>query len=104
MKTAVINIKTDPELKTQAQAIAADLGFSLSSVVNAFLKNLTRTRTITFSAAEEPSDYLIQALKESEEDRLAGRTSPTFDNAKDAIAWLDDPNRKYAYQIQQEVQ
>ena len=104
MKTAVINIKTEMELKTQAQAIAADLGFSLSSLINAFLKNLTRTRAINFSASEEPSDYLIQALKESEEDRLAGRTSPTFDNADDSIAWLNDPNRKYKHQIQQEVQ
>ena len=106
MRTAVINIKTNPELKLEAQTIAADLGFSLSSLINAFLKNLTRTRTVTFSSAvnEEPSDYLIQALKESEEDRLAGRTSPTFDNANDSIAWLNDPNRKYKYQVQQEVQ
>ncbi len=104
MRTAIINVKTDPEIKIQAQTIAADLGFSLSSLINAFLKNLTRTRAVTFSATEEPSDYLIQALKESEEDRLAGRTSPTFDNADDSIAWLNDPNRKYKYQIQQEVQ
>jgi len=103
MKTAVINIKTDKELKLEAQAIAADLGFSLSSLITAFLKNLTRTRAVTFSVSEEPSDYLIQALKESEEDRLAGRTSPTFDNVDDSIAWLNDPNRKYKYQIQQKV-
>jgi len=105
MRTAVVNIKTDSELKREAQAIAADLGFSLSSLINAFLKELARTRAINFSLSrgEEPSDYLIQALKESEEDRLAGRTSPTFDNADDSIAWLNDPNRKYKYQIQQEV-
>lgn len=89
MNTAVINIKTDPGLKLQAQRIATDLGFSLSSLINGYLKQLTRTKTIFFSASnEEPSDYLIQALKESEADRKAGRTSPTFTNADDAIAWL----------------
>lgn len=89
MNTAVINIKTDPGLKLQAQRVATDLGFSLSSLINGYLKQLTRTKTIFFSAAtEEPSDYLIQALKESEADRKAGRTSPTFTNADDAIAWL----------------
>lgn len=89
MRTAVINIKTDPEIKIQAQTIAADLGFSLSSLINAFLKNLTRTRAVAFSATEEPSAYLIQALKESEEDRLAGRYH-SFSNADDAIAFLDN--------------
>jgi len=91
MKTAVINIKTEMELKTQAQAIAADLGFSLSSLVNAFLKEITRTRAISFSLArgEEPSDYLIQTLKESEEDRLAGRYH-SFSNADDAVTFLDN--------------
>ncbi len=54
--------------------------------------------------AEEPSDYLIQVLKESEEDRLAGWTSPAFENTEDAVAWLHDPNRKYDYQIQHDVQ
>lgn len=96
MNTAIINIKTDPQLKKQAQAIASDLGFSLSSLINGYLRQLTRTKTITFSLiSEEPSEYLIQALKESEEDRKAGRTSPTFDNADDAIAWLHDSNRDY---------
>jgi len=104
MSTAIISVETEPDLKAEAQAVAAELGFSLSSLINAFLKNLTLTREVTFRAAgEEPSDYLIQALKESEEDRLAGRTSPAFDSADDAVAWLHDPSRKYQYQIQQEV-
>jgi addiction module RelB/DinJ family antitoxin len=104
MKTAVINIKTDPKLKAQAQEVAANLGFSLSSVINAYLRQLIRTKTVTFSAVDEvPSDYLVQTLKESEEDRLAGRTSPTFDSAEDAVAWLNDPNRKYQNQIREKI-
>ena len=38
MKTAVINIKTDPELKIKAQEVASDLGISLSMVLNSYLK------------------------------------------------------------------
>ena len=48
---------------------------------------------------EEPSDWLINELKESEKDRKKGHTSPAFDNAEDAIAWLNDPNAKYEDQI-----
>lgn len=94
MRTAVINIKTEAKLKIQAQEIAADLGFSLSSLINAFLKQLARTKSVSFSAvSEEPSDYLVKALKESESDRKAGRYY-SFSNAKDAIGFLDSIIKK----------
>ncbi|MBU0570093.1 hypothetical protein KKB40_04960, partial [Patescibacteria group bacterium] len=69
---------------------------SLSSLINGYLRSLVKTKTIHFSLQdEEPSELLIKAIKEAEEDRNAGRVSPSFDNAKDAIAWLDNPKRKY---------
>jgi len=94
MNTAVINVKTDPKLKEKAQEIAADLGFSLSSLVNAYLKQLTRTKAVSFSIPEEPSDYLVKAIEEAEEDLKAGRVA-TFNNPKDAVAWLKNPRGKY---------
>lgn len=95
MNTAVVNVKVNPETKRQAQKVVEELGLSLSSVINGFLKQLIRTRTITFSTSEEPSEYMVKALKKSEEDIKAGRVSPTFDNAKDAIAWLENPKATY---------
>ena len=90
MKTAVINIKTDPKIKVKAQKVAAELGFSLSSLINGYIRHLVKTKAIYFSAkSEEPSEYLMEALKESEADRKAGRVSPGFDNAKDAVDWLE---------------
>lgn len=96
MNTAVINIKVEPGVKKQAHLVADELGFSLSSLIHAFLKNLIKTRTITFSATkkEELSDYAIKALQESMDDIKKGRTSPTFTNAEDAIAWLNKPLSK----------
>ena len=73
MNTAVINIKTDPLLKTKAQKVASELGFSLSSLINAYLKQLVQTKTVSFSLEEKPSKYLLKSLKESEEDIKAGR-------------------------------
>jgi addiction module RelB/DinJ family antitoxin len=96
MKTAVINIKIEAQIKTRAQKVASELGFSLSSLINGYLRSLVKTKTIHFSLRdEEPSELLIKAIKEAEEDRNAGRISPSFDNAKDAIAWLDNSKRKY---------
>lgn len=101
MNTTTINIKADPKVKLQAQKIAAELGLTLSGVLNGFLKQFVRTKKVQFSLEENetPSPYLIQALKEAEEDRKNGWVSPGFDKAEDAIAWLHDPERKYANQI-----
>ena len=86
MNTATINTKIDPEIKAEAQLLAKEFGFSLSSIVNAHIRNFVRTRRISFEMNdEEPSEYLIQALKESEADRKAGRFS-TFDTPEKAIS------------------
>jgi len=96
MNTAVINIKTNSQVKAKAQKVAEELGFSLSSLINGYLRHLVRTKTVHFNTSEKPTEYLIQALKESERDIKAGRVSPGFDNTEDAIKWLNDPNAKYA--------
>ena len=73
MNTAVINIRTDAQVKKQAQKVAGELGMSLSGLVNGLLKHVIKTKTVTFTAREDPSPWLIQALKESREDIKAGR-------------------------------
>lgn len=89
MNTAVINIKINPKVKTKAQKIASELGFSLSSLINGYLNQLIRTKTVHFSTREEiPSEYMIQALKEAEEDRKAGRFY-SFDDPDKAVEFLN---------------
>lgn len=88
MNTAVINIKTEPETKRKAQIVAHEIGVSLSALLNSYLKQLVRTKKVEFNAGEEPSAYLIRTIKKAEENYKAGKSSSTFDNADDAIAWL----------------
>lgn len=96
MNTAVINIKTDPATKLKAKEVASELGLSLSGIINGFLKQLIKTKTVSFSASdEEPTEWMLKMLKESAEDIKAGRVSSSFDTAEDAIAWLNDPNATY---------
>jgi addiction module RelB/DinJ family antitoxin len=47
---SIINIKTETEVKKNAQKIAKDIGLSLSDVINASLRNFIRTREVYFSA------------------------------------------------------
>lgn len=89
MNTAVIITKTDPEIKIEAQKVAKELGFNLSTLVNGWLRQLIKTKTVTFSASnEEPSEYLLSLMKQAEEDYKKGNTSPAFKTGKDAIEWL----------------
>ena len=89
MNTAVINIKTQPEVKLKAQAIAREIGVSLSSLINAYLRQFIRTKKVEFDLEEEPSPYLIRMLKKSERDIKAGRVSPAFKTGEEAVAWLE---------------
>ena len=97
--TAVINIRTDARIKAQAQRVAKEAGLTLSGLINFLIRTVVKTKKLEFDLNETPSPYLIESLKESEEDSKAGRVSPAFDNVKDAIAWLEDKDRKYVNQI-----
>ncbi|MEK7577278.1 MAG: hypothetical protein AAB492_01500 [Patescibacteria group bacterium] len=88
MNTAVINIKTDPKVKKDVQKAAAQLGFSVSALLNGYLRHFLKTKSVHFSLNEEPSEYLLKTLRESEEDRLAGRVV-SFDNPSDELGFLD---------------
>jgi addiction module RelB/DinJ family antitoxin len=67
MKT-VINIKTDKEVKRDAQKIASDLGFSLSAVINAYLKQFVRNKEVYFGVIPHMSSSLEKLLGEVEKD------------------------------------
>lgn len=91
MNTAVVNVKIDPNTKSKAQKIAEELGLSLSSIINGYLKQLIRTKKVSFEISEEElelSDWAKKMLERSEENRKAGKYI-AFDNPDDALAYLD---------------
>lgn len=89
MTTAVVNVKVNPTLKREAKKVAENLGFSLSGVVNAYLKQLVRTKKVDFSLVSEiPSAYMTKAMREAEQDVKAGRMV-SFKSGKDALTYLD---------------
>ena len=67
MKT-IINIKTDKEIKKKAKEVAADLGFSLSAVINAYLKQFVRNKEVYFGLAPHMSPELEKLLGKVEVD------------------------------------
>ena len=90
MNVTSIHIKLESEMKDQAQKTAEELGLSLSAVVKALLKQFIRTQRLSVGIGEEPSIYMIEALKKSNEEYKDGDTSPSFTNAQDSFKWLDE--------------
>lgn len=89
MKT-MINIKTDREVKENAQRIARELGLPLSTVINAYLKEFVRDREVRFSLEPKLRPEVEKTLKKASEDYRKGKnvTAP-FQSAREMDAYLD---------------
>lgn len=58
--------------------------------MNGWLKQLIRTKTVTFSTLdEEAGEYLVSAMEDAEEEYKKKKTSPVFRTGKDAVSWLE---------------
>jgi len=89
MKT-MINIKADSEIKENAQKLALELGLPLSGVINAFLRDFVRSRSISFSVTPKMSGALEIILGKIERDIQTGKNmSPSFSSAEAANSYLD---------------
>ena len=90
MKT-VINIKTDKEIKKNAQKIAKDIGLSLSDVVNASLRNFIRTREVYFSAIPRMTLEFERLVGKIEKDiKEKKNLSPSFSSSEKINDYLDN--------------
>lgn len=86
----VIHVKSDKEVKENAQKLARDLGINLSDVINASLRNFIRTREITFSDTPQMTPELEKLLDRVEEDIKNNRNIVgPFKSAKKANEYLD---------------
>lgn len=64
----VAHIKLDPAVKTAAQRLSGELGFSLSTLINAQLKQFVRDRRLIFSKKANEAAVLDRLLAIIEED------------------------------------
>lgn len=70
----LITVKTDKTLKKAVQEVVDELGISLGTLINSYLRQMVRTKEVYFSASNKPSPYLraviAEAMKEYEEGKL----------------------------------
>lgn len=89
MNITTIHVKIDAKTKNEAKMIAEEFGLTLTSLVNALLRQITRTKELYLSVRkEEPTEYFKQLMKEAEGDIKAGRVI-SFKNGEKALKYLD---------------
>ncbi|MBL7150219.1 MAG: type II toxin-antitoxin system RelB/DinJ family antitoxin [Candidatus Pacebacteria bacterium] len=88
---AVINIKTNKEIKENAQKIAKDVGLSLSDVINASLRNFIRTREVYFSAIPRMTPEFERLIGKFERDiKNKKNVSSNFSSSERINDYLDN--------------
>lgn len=89
MTKTLINIKTDKDVKEQAQRLAKEIGVPLSTVVNAYLKEFIRMREIRIGVEPKIRPEVGRILKQTSNDfRKRKNVAGPFKNAEDALAYL----------------
>ena len=86
-KTAVINVRTEPAIKAQVEALYNSMGVSLSDAINMFLYKSIDYRGLPFELVREiPNAETLAAMKEAD-NIVAGKTeAKAYTSFKDALA------------------
>ena len=76
MRTAHINIRTEPETKKKAETILKHLGMNTSEAINIFLRKIILTRGLPFDV-KLPNQMTLEAMS----DIINKNNLTTYDNA-----------------------
>lgn len=88
MNKTVIKVTVDKEVKEAAQALAKSTGLSLSTLINAYLRQVVATRRIELHAPEEMTPKLEGLIAEVESEIAAGKASQLHKSTQDFLKAL----------------
>ena len=87
MATSSYTYRIDPELRSQSEALFAELGMSLGTAINVFLKKAVRVGGFPFDVSlDTPAPETAEAMLEAE--RIAKDTTIVPLNVDDALESL----------------
>ena len=87
MKTTM-TFKNDKADIERAQATAKDLGIPLSTIMNAYLREMSATGRVAFTATEEMTPQMEKVIEEFQKEMADGKVSKPYDNVEDFLAAL----------------
>lgn len=85
-----MNIRMDENTRRQLQEFAGHIGIPATSLVNASIRQMLRSKRIVLDTGLEPTPYLEKIIRDVEADYEAGRNiSGPFKTADEVIAALE---------------
>jgi len=83
-----MNIRIDEDTRKQLNDFAGQVGIPAASLVNASIKQMLRSKQVTFNTNLEPTPYLEKIIKEAESDYKAGKNITTTHTDKETLDFL----------------
>ena len=89
MATTNLNIRTDKGIKDEAEQIFNELGLTMTTAINIFLRTAVRERGIPFELKlEEPNDTTKAAIEEGRR-LMSDPSSPRYSSMEELKAALE---------------
>lgn len=79
MNTISMSIRTDPDLKAQAEEVLTRLGMTMNGTINMFLMQIVREQAVPLNLSLNPPQALYADLMHAESERAAGYQGRTGD-------------------------
>lgn len=86
MASINMSIRTDSELKAQAEEILGKLGMSMNGTINMFLQQIVRDRAVPLSLSLSTPESLYADLMKARQEREAGYRGRT---GREVLAEMD---------------
>ena len=94
-KTAIINIRTEPDTKKEIEELFSMLGLTVSDAVNVFFKKALMTQAIPFEVGiPRYNKETWEAMKEAEDIKKNPQNYKMYDSFKELLADLDNNKDK----------
>lgn len=84
-----MTFKIDKDLKAQAQKTAQQMGVPLSTLINAYLREIAATGRVELSIVEEMTPQMIRIIESFKHEIATNQTVGPFNNVGEAVAYLD---------------
>lgn len=87
-KTTMMNIRIDEDTRRELREFATEIGMPAASLVNACIKQMLRSREVTFSTALSPTPHLAEMIATAEADYKAKRNISVTETEDETLAHL----------------
>jgi DNA-damage-inducible protein J len=90
-KTATINMRVNPQIKSEAEMVFSSLGMTLTEAINVFLHKSVMEGGLPFDVRQPRYNAETEAAMAEAKDIMSGKAkAKTYDNVKEMLADLED--------------